>query len=83
MKKGYIYIITNKAWPEYVKIGRTHNTKNRLKSYQTSSPFRDYEIYYEVYTENICLIENIFIKLSIPLTFLKLFTYSSWNFNIM
>lgn len=63
MKKGYIYIITNKAWPEYVKIGRTYNTKNRLKSYQTSSLFRDYEIYYRVYTENICLIENIFIKL--------------------
>lgn len=60
MKKGYIYIITNPAWSEYVKIGRSYDTKNRLKSYQTSSPLRDYEIYYEVYTENLTHIENIF-----------------------
>ena len=45
-KAGYVYIITNKAWSEWCKIGITNTTlDSRLSSYQTNSPFRDYEIY--------------------------------------
>lgn len=44
------YVITNPAWPEYVKIGFTSKSemKTRLSTYQTGSPFRDYEVYHEV-----------------------------------
>ena len=41
---GYVYLVTNDAWPDWVKVGRAINTKTRLKAYQTSSPLRDYEI---------------------------------------
>ena len=39
---GYIYVITNKAWDGYYKIGQTVNLSKRLSTYQTSSPLRDY-----------------------------------------
>ena len=45
---GYLYIITNKSWPGWLKVGTTRNLKSRLQSYQTSSPFRDYEIIYSI-----------------------------------
>jgi predicted GIY-YIG superfamily endonuclease len=43
-KSGYVYIITNTAFDGYVKIGVTKNIKNRLRTYQTSSPHRNYKI---------------------------------------
>lgn len=49
MKSGYLYIITNKAWPNYVKIGVTGDLNKRLQSYQTSSPLRDYILEYSLY----------------------------------
>jgi predicted GIY-YIG superfamily endonuclease len=48
-KKGYLYIITNKAWPGYVKVGVTMDLKKRLQTYQTASPFRDYELMYSIH----------------------------------
>ena len=39
-----VYAIVNKAWPEWVKIGCATIAEDRLNGYQTSSPFRDYEI---------------------------------------
>lgn len=42
MNYGYLYIISNTAWPSWIKVGSTSNIKNRLNTYQTSSPFRNY-----------------------------------------
>ena len=50
--KGDVYIITNKAWPEWVKVGKAVDATDRLKSYQTSDPFRAYELYHSVTKEN-------------------------------
>jgi hypothetical protein len=46
---GFVYIITNPAWPKWVKVGLTteKETKKRLSSYQTGSPMRDYVVYDE------------------------------------
>jgi hypothetical protein len=41
---GFIYAVVNQAWPEYVKIGSAIDIFDRLGTYQTSSPLRDYEI---------------------------------------
>jgi predicted GIY-YIG superfamily endonuclease len=46
---GYIYIITNKSFPGWVKIGVTEDIKSRLRTYQTSSPLRNYKIEYYIY----------------------------------
>lgn len=41
---GFLYIITNPSFPDWVKIGTTTNFKTRLQAYQTSSPFRNYKV---------------------------------------
>ncbi|MEK9820466.1 MAG: hypothetical protein VW443_12860, partial [Pseudomonadales bacterium] len=38
IKEGYVYAIRNKAWPEWVKIGKAIDAQDRLNGYQTSSP---------------------------------------------
>lgn len=43
-KSGYIYVIVNENFPGFCKIGVTKNIKNRLRTYQTSSPFRNYKV---------------------------------------
>ena len=39
-----VYIITNDAWPDWVKVGKAVSADDRLNGYQTSSPFRDYGV---------------------------------------
>ena len=48
IKEGYVYVITNKAWPDWVKIGMAIDAEDRLSGYQTSSPHRDYVLNYSV-----------------------------------
>jgi len=43
---GDVYIIGNPAWNGWVKVGKAVDAKDRLNSYQTSSPLRDYVLYY-------------------------------------
>lgn len=51
-KEGYVYVLTNPAWPDWVKIGMAIDAEDRCNSYQTSSPFRDYKLHYQAYTED-------------------------------
>ena len=44
--QGQVYIITNPAWKGWVKVGMAIDPTDRLKNYQTSSPFRDYTLLY-------------------------------------
>lgn len=48
-KSGYLYIVQNSAWPDWVKIGITENLDKRLQQYQTASPFRDYKLLYSLH----------------------------------
>jgi hypothetical protein len=57
---GYIYLIINPAWNEYVKLGRTQNINERLKQYQTQCPLKDYKIYYSKEVCDLHYIENYF-----------------------
>lgn len=45
---GFLYIITNPAFPGWIKIGTTKDLTKRLQTYQTSSPHRDYEIVFSM-----------------------------------
>ena len=47
-KEGYIYIISNTNFPNYYKIGVTEDIKSRLRTYQTSSPLRNYKVEYNI-----------------------------------
>ena len=51
-KEGEVYAIVNSAWPEWVKIGKAVSADDRLNGYQTSSPFRDYEIVAKIAVDN-------------------------------
>ena len=42
IQEGYVYVITNKAWLGWVKIGMAIDAEDRLNGYQTSSPMRDF-----------------------------------------
>jgi hypothetical protein len=57
-RSGFVYVITNKAWPDYVKIGRAFDPKQRLKDYQTGCPKRDYELYAAVYFKDCFMAEK-------------------------
>jgi hypothetical protein len=50
--EGSVYIITNPAWPEWIKVGMAVDASDRCSSYQTSSPFRDYEVIHSFQTED-------------------------------
>ena len=50
IEEGYVYIITNRAWPTWVKIGMAIDAEDRLNSYQTSSPYRDFVLEHSVFS---------------------------------
>ena len=52
IKEGYVYAIRNKAWPNWIKIGKAIDAEDRLNQYQTSSPMRDYELICSVYSDD-------------------------------
>ena len=47
-KRGYVYIVHNPAWEGWFKIGMAVDANDRLNSYQTGTPHRDYELVYKV-----------------------------------
>jgi hypothetical protein len=47
--QGYVYVISNPAWPGYVKIGCAAEPGKRLIQFNTGSPFRDYSLHDYVY----------------------------------
>lgn len=50
--EGWVYIITNPAWPSHCKIGKALVMKDRVKVYQTGSPFRDYRVIASAFFDN-------------------------------
>lgn len=37
--RGYMYIVVDKMFPDWVKIGRTNDPKKRLQAYNSDKPF--------------------------------------------
>ena len=52
VNEGDVYIITNPAWKGWIKVGMALDSQDRCKSYQTSSPFRDYTVKYKRFFKN-------------------------------
>ena len=49
---GQVYIIYNPSFPSWCKIGMAIDAEDRLKQYQTGSPYRDYRLYKVYNTDN-------------------------------
>ena len=58
-EKGYVYIISNNAWPGKYKVGIAKDVTKRLNNYQTSDPLRGYQIEYKKQTPYFKEIEKM------------------------
>jgi predicted GIY-YIG superfamily endonuclease len=52
-KSGFVYVISNEAFPDFYKIGITRNVKTRLNTYQTCDPLRRYKIEHYIFHNDI------------------------------
>lgn len=52
IKEGFVYCITNPAFKGWYKIGSSVDVYDRLNSYQTYSPLRDYKLECYYFSEN-------------------------------
>lgn len=43
-RRGYVYAMTNPAWPGLVKIGSAANTRERLSTFNTGDPHRAFSM---------------------------------------
>lgn len=57
--RGFVYVITNPAWPAHCKVGRAFDPLARLASFQTGAPERDYVLRYAVYFEDVLKAERL------------------------
>jgi hypothetical protein len=60
---GFVYVLVSPTFPDYVKIGRAKDLRNRLSSYQTSNPYRDFEYYFTIPVEDTRPYEKHFYKM--------------------
>ncbi len=56
---GSIYSITNEAWGDWIKIGKSINFRDRLLSYQTYSPLKDYRALHNIEVKNRHIAEGL------------------------
>ncbi len=63
IKEGIVYVITNPAWLTKLKIGMTIDLDERLKSYQTYSPLRDYKVEKYAFVQDRRAIEKELLNL--------------------
>jgi len=59
--EGWLYVVTNPKWPEWVKIGVTRDLTKRLSSYNTGAPISSvfYRYEYHRFHENARVIEHM------------------------
>ena len=58
VKEGYVYAISNRAWPHHVKIGSAIDPESRLATFQTADPYRGYELRAVVYSKDRKALES-------------------------
>jgi hypothetical protein len=58
-KRGHVYVMTNPAWPGFVKVGKSADYEGRVNGFQTHSPHGDYVLEYKKKFEDRNLAEQI------------------------
>ena len=59
VEKQIVYILTNQAYPNYIKIGKTSNLKQRLKSLDSTGVPLPFEFYFAVEVDNMSKVERL------------------------
>lgn len=62
-KSGFVYIISNPAFPGKYKIGMTKDVNNRLSQYQTYDPHRQFKIEHYIFVEDKRAVEKRILDL--------------------
>jgi hypothetical protein len=57
---GYVYLISNPAWPGWFKTGKTEDPSERLSKYQTGDPLRAYRLEHFAPTDDHHAVEHLF-----------------------
>ena len=57
---GYVYVIINWSFKDWVKVGVAKDLSRRLSTYQTSSPYRDYRYHFTLAVDDTRTIEKDF-----------------------
>lgn len=59
-RRGFVYIITNRAYPGFVKVGKAVNVESRVSGLNTGDPFRCFRAEYAQFFEDALRIEREF-----------------------
>jgi hypothetical protein len=59
---GFVYLISNSAFPEWIKVGITKNLEKRLSTYQTYDPLRRYIVEKYSFVEDSRYIEKLLLN---------------------
>ena len=61
--RGFLYAISNPAFPGYEKIGKAHFAESRLGDYQTGDPHRSYQLDHSEYFDDRHTAETAFHRM--------------------
>ncbi len=65
-RQGFVYVISNPAWPGHYKVGRAADYEERLNNYQTSDPMRAYKLRFVWYFRDRNVAERMVHRLLVP-----------------
>lgn len=57
-RSGFVYLITNPAWPGLVKIGKAANPRARLAALNTADPYRRFRVVYQQFFDQALQVES-------------------------
>jgi hypothetical protein len=64
-QEGHVYVASNPAWLGWYKVGMAVDAEDRCRSYQTSSPYRDFKLeYFKIFDDRRKAENNIHLLLS-------------------
>ena len=61
LKEGFVYIITNNIWPDWVKAGMAFDYERRLDVYNQSDPLKSFKIEGLMWTKDRRKLERILL----------------------
>lgn len=65
-KEGFMYVVTNIAWPGHIKIGHALDYEDRLVTFNTGDPFRRYKLEFVWYFRDRYAAEREAQRLLLP-----------------
>lgn len=65
-REGFLYVVSNIAWPGFIKIGRALDYEDRLNTFNTGDPMRRYKLEFIWYFRDRYTAEREAQRLMLP-----------------